>query len=105
MIEREINALFDRLDENGDRVLTEQELFKGLNASSHNKHSLEEVKEIMRILDTDNNGKIDKEEFRKFMIDQVKKDIISAEDEMEDLRAKFKSYDLDGSGWLSADEM
>ena len=52
------------------------------------------------MLDTDGNGQLDKEEFLEFMLGQIKLDIISAEDEMEDLRNKFKQYDMDGNGWL-----
>lgn len=104
-IKLEIETLFHRLDLNGDGTLSEEELFKGLNASSHNKHSPAQVKEIMKMLDKDKNGSIDKEEFYEFMMEQIKNDILSAEDEMEDLRQRFIQYDLDGNGWLSPFEI
>ncbi len=104
-IEFELETLFKRLDVDKDGVLSEEELFKAMNASSHNKYTVADIKEVMRMLDNDGNGKLDKDEFLEFMLGQVKLDIISAEDEMEDLRAKFKQYDLDGNGWLSPAEV
>ena len=104
-INLEIDALFNRLDDNKDGVMSEEELYKAMSASSHGKQSRQDVKEIMKALDTDGNGYIDREEFREFMVNQMKQDIISAEDEMEDLRTRFKEYDLDGSGWLSPAEI
>ena len=101
----EIDKLFTRLDEDHNGVLSEDELFKAISASSHNKCTREEVKNIMKSLDTDGNGFIDKEEFKVFMLSQIKQDILSAEDEMEDLRIKFKEYDLDGNGWLNPSEI
>lgn len=104
-IQIEIEALFDRLDENHNGVISEDELYKAMNASSHGKHSMTEVKEIMKVLDKDNNLTVDRQEFMSFMLEQIKKDIISAEDEMEDLRKSFVQYDLDGNGWLSPTEI
>ena len=76
-----------------------------MNASGQDKYSIAEVKEIMKALDSDGNGHLDKDEFKQFMLKQIKLDIISAEDEMEDLRNKFKQFDLDGNGWLSPAEI
>jgi len=104
-ISLEIEKLFERLDLDHNGVLSEDELYQAISASSHNKYSREEVKEIMKVLDTDKSGAIDKHEFEQFMLDQIKKDILLAEDEMQDLRIKFKEYDLDGNGWLSPDEI
>ncbi len=104
-INLEIDALFSRLDDNKDGVMSEEELFKAVSASTQNKCTRQEVKDIMKALDTDGNGYIDRDEFREFMVNQMKQDIVSAEDEMEDLRARFKEYDLDGSGWLSPAEI
>ena len=104
-IELEIDELFKRLDEDKNGMLTEEELFKAMCASSHNSCTRAEAKDIMRTLDTDNSNYVDREEFRTFMLGQIRRDIISAEDEMADLRIKFVEYDLDGNGWLSAAEI
>lgn len=105
MIIAEVDNLFDLLDENKDGKISEEELYRGLAASRKGKVTMEEVKEIMRALDSNNNGYLDYIEFKTFMIDQIKLSILQVEDSMEDLRAKFREADIDGNGWLSTDEL
>ena len=59
----------------------------------------------MKVLVSEGQNTITKEDFMKFMLTQIKLDIITAEDEMEDLRKKFKEVDLDGNGTLSPKEV
>eukprot|EP01022_Parablepharisma_sp_SALTPOND_P025165 TRINITY_DN576_c0_g1_i1.p1 TRINITY_DN576_c0_g1~~TRINITY_DN576_c0_g1_i1.p1 ORF type:complete len:1565 (-),score=226.38 TRINITY_DN576_c0_g1_i1:14582-19174(-) len=104
-IKLEIDKLFERLDKDHNGVLSENELFTAISVSSHNRYTREEVKEIMKTLDTNQNGFLERSEFEAFMMNQIKHDILSAEDEMDDLRTKFKEYDLDGNGWLTPEEI
>eukprot|EP01022_Parablepharisma_sp_SALTPOND_P016845 TRINITY_DN2570_c1_g1_i1.p1 TRINITY_DN2570_c1_g1~~TRINITY_DN2570_c1_g1_i1.p1 ORF type:complete len:2323 (+),score=343.15 TRINITY_DN2570_c1_g1_i1:72-6971(+) len=105
LIAHEIDKLFAKLDENGDGKVSEEELYRGLLASRRGKITKEEVKEIMQQLDANGNGYLDYNEFRNYMLGQIKADILQAEDSLEDLREKFKNADVDGNGWLSTEEM
>ena len=105
MIKTEIDKLFMRLDEDRDGKISQDELYRGLFASRRGKVSRAEVGEIMRILDANGNGFLDREEFREYLIEQIKVDILDAEDTMEDLLMKFKRADIDGNGWLNTAEV
>jgi Ca2+-binding EF-hand superfamily protein len=104
-LQLEMESLFRRLDSDGNNHISEEELFVALSASSHNKRTRQEVKDIMKELDIDNDGQISQDEFNKFMQQRIKEDIITAEDEMDDIRTKFRQYDLNGNGWLSLSEI
>ncbi len=57
--------------------------------------------------DIDNNGTLEYDELKKFVVDTLKK--IKGEDykcpSEEEMTKTFKSYDLDGNGHVSRDEM
>jgi len=104
-IKLEIEHLFEKLDYEKNGFLTESKLFEAVSASSHYKFNDAQLKEAFRVLDSNTDGKISKEEFMEFMVTQIKHDIISAEDEMEDLKEMFKQIDIDGSGYLDVEEV
>ena len=96
-----INAckLFNQIDINGDGKITEKELFKGLSTKIKSNTLQNDVHEIYKNLDMDNNGFIEYEEFvraavskEKFMSDNV-------------LRFAFRYFDKDGSGEITFDEI
>ena len=104
-IKQEIDTLFRELDVNKDGHISEEELYSAMSASSHNRRTRQEVRELMRKLDTNADGVLSYDEFLAFMQTRIKEDILNAEDEMQDLRAKFKECDSNGNGWLSLTEM
>lgn len=57
----ELGKLFRQLDENGDGVLSIDEIRKGLSQSSNS--NFEEVTKVINSMDTDGSGKIDYTEF------------------------------------------
>jgi calcium-dependent protein kinase len=96
-----VNAckLFNQIDINGDGKITEEELLKGLSNKIKSSTLKEDVHEIYKNLDMDNNGFIEYEEFvraavskEKFMTDNV-------------LRFAFRYFDKDGSGEITFDEI
>jgi Ca2+-binding EF-hand superfamily protein len=99
----EVERLFKGLDELHNGILSEDELFKAVSASSHNNCTHEEVKEVMRKIDINQKGFLTKEDFSKYMIIRIKSDIMKAEDDMRDIKKKLNDNDLEGNGWLSPD--
>ena len=96
-----VNAckLFNQIDINGDGKITEEELLKGLSTKIKSNTLKDDVREIYKNLDMDNNGYIEYEEFvraavskEKFMNDNV-------------LRFAFRYFDKDGSGEITFDEI
>ena len=96
-----VNAckLFNQIDINGDGKITEEELLKGLSTKIKSNTLKDDVHEIYKHLDMDNNGFIEYEEFvraavskEKFMSDNV-------------LRFAFRYFDKDNSGEITFDEI
>ena len=96
-----VNAckLFNQIDINGDGKITEEELLKGLSKKIKSSTLKDDVHEIYKNLDMDNNHFIEYEEFvraavskEKFMSDNV-------------LRFAFRYFDKDNSGEITFDEI
>ena len=97
----EMIKLFKSLDTDNSGTLSRQELMQGF----HNLYMdemddiEEEVDNIMRQVDTDGSGEIDYSEFVAASMNRNK--LLSK----ERLEAAFKTFDIDGSGTISADEL
>ena len=104
-ISSEAEKLFQRLDESHNGVMLSEGLYRALSASSHNRCTDEEAKEIMKTLDTRRNNSIAKENFISYMIERIKSDTLIAEDDMVDIREELGKYDLDDNGYLAPDEI
>ena len=96
-----INAckLFNQIDINGDGKISEEDLLKGLSTKIKSNTLEEDVHQIYKNLDMDNNGFIEYEEFvraavskEKFMSDNV-------------LKFAFRYFDKDNSGEITFDEI
>jgi calcium-dependent protein kinase len=96
-----INAckLFNQIDINGDGKITEEELYKGLSQKIKSNSLKDDVKDIYKKLDMDDDGYIEYEEFvraavskEKFMGDNV-------------LKFAFRFFDKDNSGKITFDEI
>jgi len=96
-----VNAckLFNQIDINGDGKINKQELLKGLQSKMKSPTLAQDVEQIYRNIDMDNNGYIEYEEFvraavskEKFLNENV-------------LRFAFRYFDKDGSGEITFDEI
>ncbi|CAG9334380.1 unnamed protein product [Blepharisma stoltei] len=93
---RNLRESFVKIDANGDGTITLEELERGM-ASIEGINA--NIAELMRGMDVDRSGSIDYSEFLAATLD---KSIYMQE---ERLYAAFKTFDLDGSGKISAREL
>lgn len=56
-------------------------------------------------MDVDGDGSINRKEFSDLMIKQMKEELLSQEDNVDELRMKFLDADIDCSGTLTVDEI
>jgi calcium-dependent protein kinase len=96
---KQIRALFDKLDTNGDGVLD-------LNDYNRSYRSKEEFAKQLGFDDLNGDGKINFQEFYR-AFDSVKEstDTFYQEDGLVKWLAVFQHYDLDGSGYLELGEL
>ena len=103
-LKQEVDAVFRRVDADGNGFITEEELYTGVNTVCGGILTRAEAKKVMTDLDIDLDGYIDLEEFRQFMLTQLLNGIVSAEDTMQDLYVLLKHHDIAGKGWLTPSE-
>ena len=91
--------LFNQMDKGGDGKITKAELLKGLSERYKSKTLEQDVEEIYKNLDMDNNGYIGYEEFVRAAVSKeyfVKDNV---------LRFAFRYFDKDDSGEITFDEI
>ena len=87
-------------DKNGDQKISESELYDVMNYLGL-KTSPKEVKAMIQVVDKNRNGYVDYDEFIQMMTQtQVKP--LNAD---EELQKTFNIFDIDGNGYISADEI
>lgn len=97
---KDLRIIFKELDENNDGVLTYDEIRSGFKKYYKDEKIAEkEVEEIISRIDQDKNEFIEYEEFIRATVDL---DYLLTE---ENLMIAFKSFDDDGSGVLTQDEI
>jgi calcium-dependent protein kinase len=98
---KEINKIFHKFDENNDGRLTKEEMTNGLiiNLKENQNNAEAIVDEIFGIIDSDQNGYIEFEEFIRAGIDKR----IFIDEEI--LRFAFDYFDKDGSGSITIKEL
>lgn len=67
--------------------------------------TLEEARTMMAQVDTNGDGLINQKEFCEFIIPKMKEELLSYDENVEELRARFMDADVDHSGVLSIDEI
>ena len=96
-----INAckLFNQIDINGDGKVNKQELLKGLQSKMNSPTLEQDVEQIYKNIDMDNNGYIEYEEFVRAAVSKEKFLSESV------LRYAFRYFDKDNSGEITFDEI
>ena len=96
-----VNAckLFNQIDINGDGKINKQELLKGLQNKMNSPNLEQDVEQIYKNIDMDNNGYIEYEEFVRAAVSKEK--FISE----NVLRYAFRYFDKDNSGEITFDEI
>jgi len=94
----DFKCAFEAFDEDNNGRITADELETVLNNLGMAK-SKEEVLEIIKQIDTDENGTIDFQEFTAMLTKKMKRGA-----SMGIMKEAFKEFDLDGDGFISAEE-
>mmetsp|Transcript_21075 Transcript_21075/g.20771 ORF Transcript_21075/g.20771 Transcript_21075/m.20771 type:complete len:96 (-) Transcript_21075:128-415(-) len=88
--------IFLKLDKNRDGYITLKELKEGMKEVEN----IDEIAEILKGVDIDNNGAINYTEFIAATLDQDK--VVNEQMKMKDA---FKVFDKDGDGQIDEEEM
>eukprot|EP00105_Crassostrea_gigas_P000871 XP_011412831.1 PREDICTED: calmodulin-A-like [Crassostrea gigas] len=99
-IKQEFREAFELFDKDGSGYINSRELLTVMRAFKQDPTKAE-VQHLMQELDTNGNGKIEYEEFEKYMADHYK----SVEEANSSMMEAFKLFDKDGSGKIDADEL
>jgi len=91
--------VFNALDKEGDGKLSKQELMEGCAKLSGENISQEEIDEIMKQIDVDNNGLIDYSEF--VMAATTKQNVLSE----EKIKEAFNILDKDKKGYVGREDI
>ena len=91
--------LFQNFDENGDGVLTKEEILNGYKTIMPFEDAEKEVERIMNEVDIDKSGTID---YNEFVLAAINKQKLLNKEKLE---ATFKMFDREGSGSISGDEI
>jgi calcium-dependent protein kinase len=95
---KNLNGIFENLDENKDGTLTFNEVKKGIEKLGKNELGVD-VEEIFKSIDTDGSGRIDYTEFLAACINQ--KSFLR----QERLNEAFQMLDKDGTGKITKEEI
>ena len=95
----DMRKAFQEFDENGDGRLNKEELIKGLSKVMNPQEATIEVNRIMELVDGDNNGFIEYEEFLRASMNKEK---LLTEN---NIKLAFDMFDKDKSGKISINEI
>ncbi|XP_045181462.1 calmodulin-like isoform X2 [Mercenaria mercenaria] len=100
---KDIQDTFDLLDTDHDGRLTKTELTTLLRYTGSLKSDAE-MEELLAPIDSDHNGSIDYNEFKKYIIE---KDILKslADEVCYEMQDAFNIFDKDGDGFITKDEL
>lgn len=95
---RQMKATFTAMDENGDGVITIDELKHAL-AKMGDKLSQAEVETMFKLADVDGSGSIS---YKELLLTAVQRKLLAKEERLWDT---FRRLDLDGDGFVSSEEI
>jgi calmodulin len=96
----DLKAAFKMFDKNGDQKISEKELAEAMNYLGL-KATANEVKLMIQSVDKNCNGYVDYDEF----IQMMTKASVKPSSDDEEIRKTFKIFDIDGNGFISAEEI
>jgi calcium-dependent protein kinase len=96
---KKLKENFQKIDTNGDGMLSLDEVKKAICQNSNSGISLSNVEQIFKSIDTDNSGSID---YTEFIAASLDKNVYLQENKLYEA---FKLFDVDGSGKISKEEI
>lgn len=103
-MEQDLESLFNEIDEDQSGFIDKFELKKLFNKLGINI-SDQELAGYFEQIDTDKSGLISLEEFKQMMTGYIKREMITAEDIIDDIRKEFKKVDFENHGSINADQL
>lgn len=100
----EVAELFRQFDINGDGFVEAEEIMRSMLALGHHI-TLQDAQSMIRQVDTEGFGKLRYPQFEEMMLKKMMEELLSQDDNVEELRAKFLDADVDHSGTLTVDEI
>lgn len=100
---QELKLAFDMFDKNHDGKISSEELGCVLRTLGHN-HSPKEVEEMIKNVDTNENGFVEYDEFIT-MMRRASKEHDSVNNEDARKREAFAVFDMDGNGYIDKHEL
>ena len=101
--EIQIRQIFESLDENGDGVLSKEELVKGMDLlikrTGKQTGSYQDVDELIKKIDLNGDGQVDIKEFIAAMIN------LKDANNGNFLKQAFDLFDIDGNGQITKKEL
>ncbi|XP_052765718.1 neo-calmodulin-like isoform X2 [Mya arenaria] len=105
IFDSEIRELFRLFDTNNDRSISLQELGKAMRFLGMSP-SEQEITDAMSALDTNENGRIEFQEFYKFMqAERTKLNEADFTNNQDTVRSAFRTFDKDGNGYIDEQEL
>ena len=101
---KDFHDLFKLMDNNGDGFVTAREIQYLFKSTLGRSTTLSEVKRILKRIDINDDGKIEYDEFVKFM-EQNKIIVENNVSEKDNLLRMFKIFDKDGNGSIDHTEL
>ena len=103
--ELDFREAFNLFDENGDGSISREELLLAMRSTGIYEHDDFEahhqtIEDIMQKFDTNRDGWIEYDEFRRVMMAEIMDGVLSDEKEKE-ITVNFENFDVDGNGYIS----
>lgn len=101
---QELKQAFDMFDKNHDGKISSEELGCVLRTLGHN-HSSKEVEEMIKNVDTNENGFVEYDEFLNMMLRASKEQHTASSSDEARKREAFAVFDMDGNGYIDKHEL
>lgn len=94
-----LRSMFESFDSDNNGTITAEELRQALHDRGLKTENIESVKDMLSLIDSNANGTI---EYQEFLAATVSRHQIARE---EHLRAAFRTFDINGDGFISREEV
>lgn len=102
-MDTEVQEAFKLFDKDKDGRVTRQEIVDLINSLGGDP-DCPHAQELLRASDENANGSVDQTEFMELW-KSFKAKVDEEDDTEEDIQSAFKTYDIDGDGYITKDEM